>query len=78
LFVLGLSGKAVLIGIAMGLIGAVAVAPALRELLFGVSPRSIPILFAAASTVTVAALLASVPAAITAIRVDPADSLRQL
>ena len=64
------------IGVAVGLGAAVAVAPVLRSLLFGVEPLD-PIAFAAAPLVLAsAAVLASYLPARRAVAVDPAEALR--
>jgi predicted permease len=64
------------IGVAVGLGAAVAVAPVLRSLLFGVEPLD-PIAFAAAPIVLAsAAVLASYLPARRAVAVDPAEALR--
>jgi hypothetical protein len=78
LFVLGRIGRAVMVGLALGLSGAISAGPALGDLLFAVSPRDASVLVVAAVTVALAALVATIPAVITALRVQPMDSMRQV
>ncbi len=74
--VLGDSLRLVIVGTATGLLGALALAPLLRSLLYGISPTD-PVTFAAGPLLLiVVALLASYVPARRAARVDPAVALR--
>ncbi|HEY4132159.1 MAG TPA: hypothetical protein VGM50_16240, partial [Gemmatimonadaceae bacterium] len=64
------------IGIAIGLVGALAVTRFLRTLLFGVSPFDPVSFFGVALVLSVIALLASYIPARRAARVDPVEALR--
>jgi ABC-type antimicrobial peptide transport system permease subunit len=65
-----------LVGITMGLAGAILLARTLTSLLYGVVPTDAPTLIVATSVVLVAALLACWRPAWTATRVDPMIALR--
>jgi predicted permease len=74
--VLGGSSRAVLVGLAVGFVGAVAASRLLRQFLFGVSPLD-PVAYAEVALVlAVAGLLATYLPARRATRVDPIRALR--
>jgi ABC-type antimicrobial peptide transport system permease subunit len=74
--VLAEGGRIAVLGIAAGLIGALALGRLLESLLFGVSATD-PVAFVAAPVVVLAcALLANLLPALRATRVDPAETLR--
>jgi ABC-type antimicrobial peptide transport system permease subunit len=65
-----------LVGVAAGLVGAMAVTRVLSALLFGVAPADVPTLAAAAAALMVVALAASWIPARRASVIDPAGVLR--
>jgi ABC-type antimicrobial peptide transport system permease subunit len=75
--VLSEGGKPVLMGLALGLVGAAASGRALRGLLFGVAPGDPVSLAAVVSVLALAAVAALAGPALRATRVDPAVALRQ-
>jgi len=76
LIVLGRSGKIALVGIAVGLGGALALTRLMTSLLFGVSPTD-PLTFAAIPIILAGTVLvASVVPALRATRLDPMEALR--
>jgi predicted permease len=64
------------LGIAVGLVGAIAATRLLAGLLFGIGPTDPVTLMATAASLAVVAALASVLPALRAIRTDPVDALR--
>jgi len=70
------AGGLALVGIVVGLIGAVAVGTLMRKLLFDTPPWDAPTLIAVASLLAGAALVASLIPARRAARVDPIHALR--
>ena len=64
------------VGVAIGLVGALAVTRFLRTLLFGVSPFDVASFVGVSATLTAIALLASYIPARRAARVDPVEALR--
>lgn len=74
--VLGRSARLAGLGIAVGVVGALATAGLLRSLLFGITPGDPLVLAAAAALLLGAALLASLVPARRAARIDPAHVLR--
>jgi predicted permease len=74
--VLRTSGRAVVIGVVLGAVAAIAFARLLGDLLFGVSPADPLVLGVATTTLLVAALLANWLPARRAARTDPMLSLR--
>ena len=75
--ILGGSAKLLFPGLLFGGLGAWWLARALAPLLFGISPASPPVLFAAAGLLAACLLVASWAPARRATRVDPIESLRQ-
>jgi ABC-type lipoprotein release transport system permease subunit len=74
--VLGATGRAIIGGLVVGLIGAVAAGQVVRSALYGVDPID-PVAFAVAVGVLVlSALVATVVPCWQAVHVDPAESLR--
>jgi ABC-type antimicrobial peptide transport system permease subunit len=65
------------VGVILGLLAGVAFAQLLQSLLFGVTPLDPATFSAAAGLVIVAAVLAALAPALTAMRIDPAEALRQ-
>jgi putative ABC transport system permease protein len=74
--IVGQGARLSAIGIAIGLVGALAVTRFLRTLLFGVSPFDPVSFFGVALVLSVIALLASYIPARRAARVDPVEALR--
>ena len=70
------AGGLALVGIAVGLVGAVGVATLMRKLLFDTPPWDLPTLVAVASLLGGAALVASLIPARRAALVDPIHALR--
>jgi putative ABC transport system permease protein len=68
--------RLVLVGLACGLVAAVAGAGLMRHLLFGVEPHDAATLAGAAGAIAAAGLLASIVPALRATRVDPSAALR--
>jgi putative ABC transport system permease protein len=75
--VLGDAGRLLGLGVAAGVIGAVAFADRLQPLLFGVSADDPIVLAAAASVIALAGLIAAAVPARRATRVDPMRALRE-
>ena len=74
--VLGQGVTLVLLGIGLGLLGAIAVSRALSSLLYGVGPLDVPALAIAITSLALVALLACWLPARRATRVDPIEALR--
>jgi len=68
--------RPIVAGLAVGLAGALAAAPALRSVLFGVDPVAPGPFAAVAATLLAAGIIASVTAALPIRRIDPLESLR--
>ena len=70
------AGRPLGAGLVVGLAAAVAAAPVLRSLLFGVEPLSAGPLVAVTWTLLVAGLVSALAAALPIRRVDPIDALK--
>jgi ABC-type antimicrobial peptide transport system permease subunit len=75
--VLGQSALLVTAGLVAGVAMAIALSRLLRTLLFGVRPGDPATIVAMACAIAVAAILASVPPALRASRIDPVVALRE-
>ena len=58
-------------GVVLGLVGAWMTATLLRTFVFGVDPRSIPVLAGVSGVVLLLAVIASMPSVLRAMRLDP-------
>jgi ABC-type lipoprotein release transport system permease subunit len=67
----------VLCGASVGLAGGIACGRFVESLLYEVKPGDAAMLAAPIATLLVAALLAALPPAIRAVRIDPAQTLRE-
>ena len=74
--VAGDQGRSVVLGLAVGLIGAKLVAPLLGRFVFGIQPSDSVALALAVSTMTLMATIAALPAIRRAVKTDPALALR--
>jgi putative ABC transport system permease protein len=64
------------VGVAVGVVGALALTRFLRSLLYGVAPRDVAVLAGAALLLVAVSVLACYLPARRATRIDPADALR--
>ena len=74
--ILGEAGRLTIVGIVLGLLGSVAAATLMGDLLFGVRSWDVPTLAAVAAVLGLSALLASYIPARRAASVNPVDALR--
>jgi ABC-type antimicrobial peptide transport system permease subunit len=74
--VLGGAFRAAATGIGLGIVGALAIGPAVQSLLFDTSPRDPAVLAVVAVTMLLTALVAGVLPSLRACRVDPVVALR--
>jgi putative ABC transport system permease protein len=75
-FVLSRSGRALALGLVLGLVGAVAATRVLTRLLYEVKPRDVPTFLAVALILGVSGMVASYIPACRAAKVDPIESVR--